>query len=51
MIGSFKKSWKSYITEALAFWRVEGLLEDVMADSKSETSQNRYSAQTFIYLR
>lgn len=30
---------------------VEWLLEDVRFDSKSGTSQNSYSAQTFIYLR
>jgi hypothetical protein len=31
--------------------RFEWLLKDVRFISKSETSQNRYSAQTFIYLR
>jgi len=33
------------------FGQVEWVLEDVRFDSKSETSQNVYSAQTFIYLR
>jgi hypothetical protein len=36
---------------AHGFVHGEWLLEDFRVDSKSGTSQNRYSAQTFIYLR
>jgi hypothetical protein len=40
-----------YHNAAHGFVHVEWLLEDFRFDSKSGTSQNRYSAQTFIYLR